>query len=90
MNSLLTELLARRETGLIKEIEKLENRIIRMENQADAECWLLKDDIRQTRFEADCKLIEEYEEGIRSGLPKEEILSSLVNGALHRIQATMQ
>ncbi|CRL44973.1 hypothetical protein SGGMMB4_02409 [Sodalis glossinidius str. 'morsitans'] len=90
MNGLLTGLLARRETCFIEEIKKLENRIIRMENQADTECWLLKDDIRQTQFEADCKLIGEYEEGIRSGLPKEEILASLVNGALHRIQATMQ
>ncbi|CRL46244.1 hypothetical protein SGGMMB4_04697 [Sodalis glossinidius str. 'morsitans'] len=74
MNGLLTGLLARRETGLLEEIEKLENRIIRMENEADAECWLLEDDIRQARFEADCKLIGEYEEGIRTGLPKEEIL----------------
>lgn len=90
MNGLLTGLLARRETGLIEEIEKLERRIVRMENQADAECWLLKDDIRHAQFEADCKLIEEYEEGIRTGLPKEEILASLVNGALHRIKATIQ
>ncbi|CAK8737905.1 hypothetical protein SODG_004238 [Sodalis praecaptivus] len=90
MNGLLTGLLARRETGLIEEIEKLEKRIIRMENQANTECWLLKDDIRQAQLEADCKLIEEYEEGIRTGLPKEEILSSLVNGALHRIKAPMQ
>lgn len=90
MNGLLTGLLARRETGLIAEIEKLERRIVRMENQADAECWLLKDDIHQAQLEADCKLIEEYEQGIRTGLPKEEILASLVNGALHRIKATMQ
>lgn len=90
MNGLLTGLLARREAGLIEEIEKLERCIVRMENQADAECWLRKEDIRQARFEADCKLIEEYEEGIRTGLPKEEILASLVNGALHRIKAPMQ
>ncbi|MGL9725121.1 hypothetical protein [Sodalis sp. (in: enterobacteria)] len=90
MNGLLTGLLARRETSLIEEIEKLEKRIVHMENQADAECWLLKEDIRQAQFEADCKLIEEYEEGIRTGLPKEEILASLVNGALHRIKAPMQ
>ncbi|WP_406706936.1 hypothetical protein [Sodalis sp.] len=90
MNGLLTGLLARREAGLIEEIEKLEKRIIRMENQANAECWLLEDDIRQAQFEADCKLIDEYEVGIHAGLPKEEILASLVNGALHRIKATMQ
>ncbi|CAJ0991856.1 hypothetical protein [Sodalis praecaptivus] len=90
MNGLLTGLLARRETGLIEEIEKLEKRIIRMENLADAEYWRLKDDIRQAQFEADSKLIAEYEEGIRTGLPKEEILASLVNGALHRIKAPMQ
>ena len=83
-------LLARRETGLIAEIEKLERRIVRMETQANIECWLLEDDIRQARFEADCKLIEEYEEGIRTGLPKEEILASLVNGARHRIKAPIQ
>lgn len=90
MNGLLTGLLARRETGLIEEIEKLERRIVRMENQANTECWLHKDDIRQAQFEADCKLIEEYEEGIRTGLPKEEILASLVNGAMHRIKASVQ
>ncbi|MGL9724899.1 hypothetical protein [Sodalis sp. (in: enterobacteria)] len=90
MNGLLTGLLARRETGLIEEIEKLEKRIVRMENQANIECWLLENDIRQARFKADCKLIEEYEEGIRTGLPKEEILASLVNGALHRIKAPIQ
>ncbi|MGL9724754.1 hypothetical protein [Sodalis sp. (in: enterobacteria)] len=90
MNGLLTGLLARRETSLIEEIEKLEKRIVRMETQANIECWLLEDDIRQAQFEADCKLIEEYEEGIRTGLPKEEILASLVNGARHRIKATKQ
>lgn len=90
MNDLLTGLLARREIGLIEEIEKLERRIVHMENQANIECWLLGDDIRHAQFEADCKLIEEYEEGIRTGLPKEEILASLVNGALHRIKATIQ
>ncbi|CRL45133.1 hypothetical protein SGGMMB4_02677 [Sodalis glossinidius str. 'morsitans'] len=86
MNGLLTGLLARRETGLIEEIEKLERRIIQMENIAEAERWNMMDDNQFAQYDSDRKIIEEYEKGIRNRLSKEEILASLVNNALHRMK----
>lgn len=55
MNGLLTGLLARRETGLIEEIEKLERRIAHMENQANKGMWIAGDDIRLSQYTANRK-----------------------------------
>ncbi|CAJ0997503.1 hypothetical protein SODG_005665 [Sodalis praecaptivus] len=74
MNGLLTGLLARRETSLIQEIEKLERRIIQMKNIAEAERWNMMDDNQFAQYNADRKVIEEYEKGIRNRLSKEETL----------------
>ncbi|WP_406703928.1 hypothetical protein [Sodalis sp.] len=57
MNGLLTGLLARRETGLIEEIEKLERRIAHMENQSNEGMWISGDDMQLSQYTANRKRI---------------------------------
>ncbi|WP_041867084.1 hypothetical protein [Sodalis glossinidius] len=57
-----------------------------MENIAEAERWNMMGDNQFAQHDADRKIIEEYEKGIRNRLSKEEILASLVNNALHRMK----